>query len=260
MVVAEGYGSRAAAALSALQAIADSAAALCSAPGSEATCSDGLEVQKKKLDEVIKKHGDLVSTHVPEIRHTLQAPLEDRSMHIERIDQLSQLVQVLQQEVNKLTAAERACQQRFLLGQAACRLDEVAHAFVFRGVPQIALLSVGEIRKRAERDELTQEQAENWEVFKHFLAVRGWRVSDIVAVAKPLRAECYADAHGSEEEQQQVTQAQLEEWASCHLKPAEVEGVKSLIRLVAEFACDGKVLRSVDNAVQVVQASLGSQA
>lgn len=57
------------------------------------------------------------------------------------------------------------------------------------------------------------------------------------------------------------TQAQLEEWAPCHLRLAEVEGVKVSIRLVAavtsaEFAEEGRVLCSANNAVQVVQAGL----
>lgn len=56
-------------------------------------------------------------------------------------------------------------------------------------------------------------------------------------------------------------QAQLEEWAPCRLRLAEVEGVKVSIRLVAavtsaEFAEEGRVLCSANSAVQVVQAGL----
>ena len=174
-----------------------------------------------------------------------------------QIEKLSALVKSLQQQISKIEAAEQARKQRVLLGQVAYRLDELARDFVFRGMPQIALYSIGEIRKRAERRELSSEQAARWDSFKSFLTAKQWSVSDIVAVAKPLRAGRFVDAHGSEDERDKVTQPQLEEWASCHLEPAQVEGVQAFIRLVAEFAGGAwQVLRSTTNAVQVVQACL----
>ena len=150
--------------------------------------------------------------------------------------------------------------RKVLLGQVAYRLDEVAREFVFRGTPQIALLSIGEIRKKDERNELLPEQATRWATFKRFLDAKQWKLSDVVAVAKPLRAGRFVDAHGSEEEREKVTQSQLEEWASRLLAPAQVDGVKAFISLVAEFAEAGQVLAGPCNAVSVVQACLDEHA
>ena len=138
-------------------------------------------------------------------------------------------VDALTKEVASLMEISR---RKVLLGQVAYRLDEVAREFVFRGTPQIALLSIGEIRKKDERNELLPEQATRWATFKRFLDAKQWKLSDVVAVAKPLRAGRFVDAH---EEREKVTQSQLEEWASRLLAPAQVDGVKAFISLVAEF-------------------------
>ena len=155
-----------------------------------------------------------------------------------------------------LKAADEARQQRIWLGQTAYVMDGLARDFVFRGQLQIALLSVGEIRKRSERKELTHEQDARWKDFARFLGAKDWNVSDIVAVAKSLRAGGFVDAHRVEAEQLKVTQQELEKWAYHHLQPAQVDGVKSFIGLIAEFAVDGRVLGNAGNAVSVVQACL----
>ena len=190
------------------------------------------------------------------IHHALEVLKDDRSLRGRQIDQLQSLVKSLQEEVNNLKAAEQARHQRVMLGQVAYRLDDLARDFVFRGKLQIAPLSIGEICKRDERKELSPEQCARWESFMRFLAVKQWMVSDVVAVAKSLRAGCFVDAYGPEEELEKVTQSQLEEWASLHLERTHVDGVKTFIRLVAEFAVGGLVLRNTKNAVPVVQACL----
>ena len=134
-----------------------------------------------------------------------------------------------------------AISERVMLGQVAYRLDDLARDFVFSGKLQIAPLSIGEIRRRDERKELSPEKSARWECFKRFLAVKQWMVSDVVAVAKSLRAGRFVDAYGPEEELEKVTQSQLEEWASLHLERTHVDGVKAFIRLVAEFAVAGQV-------------------
>jgi hypothetical protein len=257
MVVTEGPSARNAAALNALQAILDSASTLSTLSMSEAASStaDLLET----LACSIKEHGDLVSSHVPLIRNTLQTLAVDHSHRGRHIDQLAAQVKSLQQKLSKLEEAEQDRRQRVLLGQVAYRLDEVAREFVFRGTRQIALLSIGEIRKKDERNELLPEQATRWATFKRFLDAKQWNLSDIVAVAKPLRSGRFVDAHGSEEEREKVTQSQLEEWASRLLEPAQVDGVKAFISLVAEFAEAGQVLAGPCNAVSVVQACLNEQ-
>eukprot|EP00798_Chlamydomonas_sp_ICE-L_P017712 gene17712-24071_t len=163
------------------------------------------------------------------------------------------MVKNLENEVERLKTAEEDRRQRVCLGQAAYVMDDLARDFVFRGQPQLALLSVGEIRNRAERGELAPLQLERWKDFARFLQAKEWSVSDVVAVAKPLRAGRYVDAHGL---LQKVTQQQLEDWAYRHLQPAQVEGVRSFIRLLAAFAVDGRVLCNACHAVPVVQACL----
>ena len=168
------------------------------------------------------------------------------------VEQLYEQVKSLEARVEGLIAADEARQQRTLLGEVACVMDEQACDYVFRDQQKVAL-SIGEISKRAERWELTPVQDARWKDFARFLRAKEWSVSDINALTKPLRAGRFKLPL---EQHRQVTQHELEKWALCHLLPSQVDGVKSFIRLVAEFAVDGRVLGNTGNAVSVVQACL----
>ena len=111
-----GSAARSAADLYALQAIADSASALCSLPVSEttSTTADILE----RLRCYVKEHGDLVSFHIPMFRHTL---------HSLRIGQLKSLVKLLQEEVKGLYISLTCCSilylpcmKLLLVGRSVC--------------------------------------------------------------------------------------------------------------------------------------------
>ena len=171
-----------------------------------------------------------------------------------RIRLMQTQVLSLETENTKMQAFEEARRQRIWLGHVAYVLEEIVCNYVFHGQYDI---SIGNIIWMDRCEDLTNEQSGHWFDFERFLNAKGFDIHSIVELSKEL---CVGgrlvDTHGQEAElRKKITQQNLEEWTH-HLHPYEIEGAKSLIRLVAEFAADGRVLDNAGNAVSVVKAFL----
>ena len=173
----------------------------------------------------------------------------------EQIRLLQTQVLSLETEIKRMQAFEEAHRQRVWLGRVADLFDEITCNYVFR--EEYDTVCIGDIQRSDECEHLKNEHSRNFDYFKRFLLAKGFGVYDIIELSRELRAvrSSIDGLTNGPDEAEKVTQQNLEEWTH-HLRPDIIQGAKSLIGIVAEFAVDGRVLDNAGNALSVVQGFL----